>query len=131
MKKVLIFGGTGQVGTHLVRKLTKNNYRVTVITRNIHEKGHKIKIMGNAGYIDLVEASIFEEKKIRNLFENADICINLIGILFEKKGNSFKNIHTVFPSILAKLCKQYNLKHFIHLSALGINDEIDSKYAKT
>ena len=85
MKKILIFGGTGQVGTHLVRKLTKNNYRVTVITRNIHEKGHKIKIMGNAGYIDLVEASIFEEKKIRNLFENADICINLIGILFEKK----------------------------------------------
>ena len=80
MKKILIWGGTGQIGTHLVRKLTKNNYRVTVITRNIHEKGHKIKIMGNAGYIDLVEASIFEEKKIRNLFENADICINLIGI---------------------------------------------------
>jgi len=132
MKKILIFGGTGQVGTHLVRKLTKNNYRVTVITRNIHEKGHKIKIMGNAGYIDLVEASIFEEKKIRNLFENADICINLIGILFEKKkGSNFSNIHSVFPSLLARLSKEYKLSHFIHLSALGIDRASDSKYANS
>ena len=132
MKKVLIFGGTGQVGTHLVRKLTKNNYRVTVITRNIHEKGHKIKIMGNAGYIDLVEASIFEEKKIRNLFENADICINLIGILFEKKkGSNFSNIHSVFPSLLARLSKEYKLSNFIHLSALGIDRASDSKYANS
>ena len=130
-KNCLIFGGSGQIGRHLIRKLTKNNYRVTVVTRNIHQKGHIIKTQGNAGFINIVEANIFDETKIKKLFEEADICINLIGILFEKKGNSFKNIHTVFPSILAKLCKKYNLKHFIHLSALGINDAIDSKYAKT
>jgi NADH dehydrogenase len=48
-----------------------------------------------------VESNIFDEKKIRTLFENADICINLVGILYEKKrGNTFKNIHTLFPSIL-------------------------------
>ena len=118
-KHCLIFGGSGQIGRNLIRKLTKNNYRVTVVTRNIHQKSYIIKTQANAGYIDIVEANIFDEKKIRALFKKTDICINLIGILFEKKGNSFKNIHTVFPSILAKLCKQYNLKHFIHLSALG------------
>ena len=48
-----------------------------------------------------------------------------------KKGNTFKNIHTIFPSLLAKLCKEYNLKHFIHLSALGINEAVDSDYAKS
>ena len=130
MKKILIFGGTGQCGTHLVRKLTKNNYRVTVVTRNIHEKGHKIKIMGNAGYIDLVEASIFDEEKLRKLFEESDICINFVGILFEKKrGSTFKNIHSLFPALLAKLCKEYKLDKFIHLSALGIEEAKDSKYA--
>ena len=72
------------------------------------------------------------KKKIRALFKEADICINLIGILFEKKrGNTFKNIHSVLPSLLAKLCKEYGLKHFIHLSALGINDSLDSDYAKS
>ncbi len=131
-KNCLIFGGSGQIGRNLIRKLTRNNYRVTVVTRNIHQKSYIIKTQANAGYISVVEANIFDEKKIRGLFEKADICINLIGILFEKKGgNSFKNIHSIFPSLLANLSKEYNLKHFIHLSALGINEAKDSNYAKS
>jgi uncharacterized protein YbjT (DUF2867 family) len=131
-KNCLIFGGSGQIGRHLIRKLTKNNIRVTVVTRNIHQKSYIIKTQGNAGYIDIVEANIYDENKIRNLFSKSDICINLIGILFEKKkGNTFYNIHTLFPSLLSKLAKEYKLKNFIHLSALGINEAIDSKYAKS
>jgi len=131
-KNCLIFGGSGQIGRNLIRKLTKNNYKVTVVTRNIHQKSYIIKTQANAGYLDIVEANIFDEKKIRELFIKSDICINLIGILFEKKkGNTFNNIHSIFPSILAKLCKEYNLEHFIHLSALGINEAEDSNYAKS
>ena len=131
-KNVLIFGCSGQIGRSIVRKLTKDNYIVTAVTRNIHQKGIILKTLGNAGFINIVEANIFDEKKIRELFSKADICINLVGILYEKKkGNTFKNIHSVFPSLLAKLSKQYNLKHYIHLSALGINEAIDSSYAKS
>ena len=131
-KNCLIFGGSGQIGRNLIRKLTKNNFRVTVVTRNIHQKSYIIKTQANAGFIDIVEANIFDEEKIRNLFKKTDICINLIGILFEqKKGNTFKNIHSIFPKLLAKLSKEYNLKHFIHLSALGINEAIDSDYARS
>jgi len=129
-KNCLIFGGSGQIGSFLIRKLTKNNLRVTVVTRNIHQKGLKIKTQANAGYIDIVEANIFEEEKIEKLFAKADICINLIGILYEKKrGNTFRNIHTVFPTLIAKLCRKYNIEHFVHISALGINEAKDSKYA--
>ena len=131
-KNCLIFGGSGQIGSFLIRKLTKNNLRVTVVTRNIHQKGLKIKTQANAGYIDIVETNIFEEEKIEKLFSEADYCVNLIGILYEKKrGNTFKNIHTIFPTILSKLCKKYNLEKFIHISALGINEAIDSKYANS
>ena len=131
-KNCLIFGGSGQIGRNLIRKLAKNNYKITVVTRNLHQKGLLIKTQANAGYIDVIESSIFDEKKIRKLFENTDICINLIGILFEKKGgNTFKNIHSIFPSLLAKLCKEYNCEQFIHLSALGINQAEDSEYAKS
>ena len=89
-KNCLIFGGSGQIGRHLIRKLTKNNYRVTVVTRNIHQKGHIIKTQGNAGYIEIVEANIFDENKIRRLIQKSDICINLIGILYEKRGSHSK-----------------------------------------
>ena len=92
-KNCLIFGGSGQIGRNLIRKLTKNNYQVTVVTRNIHQKSYVIKTQANAGYIDIVESNIFEEQKLRKLFEKAEVCINLVGILFEtKKGNTFKNI---------------------------------------
>ena len=129
-KNCLIFGGSGQIGSNLIRKLTKNNHRVTVVTRNIHQKGLRIKTQANAGFIDIVESTIYDEKKIEKLFSKADYCINLVGILYEnKKGNSFKNIHTIFPTLLAKLCKKHNIKHFVHLSALGINNATDSFYA--
>ena len=132
VKNCLIFGGSGQIGRHLIRKLTKNNYKVTIVTRNLHQKGYVIKTQANAGYLDIVEANIFDETKIRKLFTQTDICINLIGILYESgKENTFQNIHSIFPSILAKLCKEYKVQQFIHLSALGINDAIDSKYAKS
>ena len=94
-KNCLIFGGTGQIGRNLIRKLATNNYKVTVITRNIHTKGNFIKTQANAGYIDLVEANPFNENEIKPFFKKNDICINLIGILFEKgKRNTFTNIHT-------------------------------------
>ncbi len=130
-KNCLIFGSSGQIGRSMLRRLTKNQYRVTAVTRNIHQKGLLIKSQGNQGWIQIVEANIFDEKKIRGLFEEADICINLVGILYEKKESTFKNIHTLFPSVLAKLCKQYNLEKFIHLSALGVDKAIDSNYAKS
>ena len=132
MKKVLIFGASGQIGRHLVRKLTKNNYIVTAVTRNLHQKAYVLKTQANAGYIEIVEANIFDEQKIRNLISKNDICINLIGILYERgKGSTFKNIHTIFPSLISKICEEYKIKQYIHLSALGIEEAKDSDYAKS
>ena len=132
MKKVLIFGASGQIGRHLIRKLTKNNYIVTAVTRNLHQKAYVLKTQANAGYIEIVEANIFDEQKIRNLISKNDICINLIGILYERgKGNTFKNIHTIFPSLISKICEEYKIKQYIQLSALGIEEAIDSDYAKS
>ena len=131
-KNCLIFGASGLIGRHLIRKLTQNNFKVTALTRNIHQKGYLLKTQGNPGYIDVVETSIFNENKIRSLIEKSDICINLIGILYQRgKKNTFKNIHEEFPNFLSKLCKEYNVKQFIHLSALGVEKAKDSVYARS
>ena len=132
MKKVLIFGASGQIGRYLIRKLTKNNYTVTAVTRNSHRKGYILKTQANAGYLNIVEASIFDENKISELIKDSDICINLIGILFEKnKKNSFENIHSNFPYLISKICSENNIEQFIHLSSLGIENSIDSQYASS
>ena len=63
-KKVLIFGASGQIGRHLIRKLTKNNYVVTAVTRNLHQKGYLLKSQGNPGYLEVISENIFDEEKI-------------------------------------------------------------------
>ena len=129
MKKVLIFGGSGQIGRHLIRRLTKKNHLVTVVTRNLHNKGAILKTQGNPGYVEIVEANVFDEDQLNQLFKDKDICINLVGILFENKKNTFRNIHINFPTVLSEKCEKYKLKQFIHISALGIEKAIDSNYA--
>jgi len=129
MKKVLIFGGSGQIGRHLIRRLTKKNHLVTVVTRNLHKKGAILKTQGNPGYIEVIETNVFDENQLNKLFEDKDVCINLVGILFEKKKNNFKNIHINFPTLLSEKCRNYKLKQFVHVSALGIEKAIDSEYA--
>ena len=127
-KKILIFGATGQIGRHLIRKLTKNNYKVICQTRNLH-KAIFLKTSGSIGYIDIKETKIFDYEKVIGLVNTADIVINLIGILFESgKINTFEKIHTLFPKFLSEVCKKKN-KHLIHISSLGVENASDSKYA--
>ena len=131
-KNCLIFGASGCIGRNLIRKLTQKNFKVTAVTRNLHQKGYVLKTQSNPGYLDIVESSIFDENKIRALFDKADICINLVGILFEKgKINTFENIHRKFPIFLSGLCREYNIEQFIHVSALGVEEAKDSLYASS
>ncbi len=126
---ILIFGASGQIGKSLIRKFTKNNYRVIAVTRSIHQKGYQIKTQSNYGYLELEEINSFDEHNISELMKKASVCINLIGILFERKKKQFGLIHTHLPSMLSQLALKNSLDQFIHLSALGIEAATDSNYA--
>ena len=126
---ILIFGSSGQIGKSLIRKFTKNNYRVIAVTRSIHRKGYQIKTQSNYGYLELEEISSFKEEVISQLMQRSSICINLIGILYEKKQNDFNLIHSDLPSLLSNLALKNSLEQFINLSALGIENASESKYA--
>ncbi len=128
---ILIFGSSGQIGKSLIRKFTKNNYRVIAVTRSIHRKGYQIKTQSNYGYLEVEEIDSFNEKNIGRLMDKSSICINLIGILYEKKKNHFNLIHSDLPSLLSKVALNKSLDQFIHISALGIEAATDSDYAKS
>ena len=66
-KNCLIFGGSGQIGRSLIRKLTKNNYRVTVVTRNIHQKSYIIKTRLTQDTLILLK-QIYLKKKDKRTF---------------------------------------------------------------
>ena len=128
-KEILVFGATGQIGRNLIRKLTKNNYKVTAVTRNIHRAGYILKTQANPGYLRIVEIKNFKTETLEDLIKNCSICINLVGILYEKKQNHFKTLHTDLPDLISLLANKFKIKNFIHLSALGVENAVDSKYA--
>ena len=128
-KEILVFGASGQIGRHLIRKLTKNNYKVVAVTRNIHRKGYILKTQANPGYLEMVELNSFNVEKIESLLESCSVCINLTGILYEKRKNEFDNIHNNLPSLLSRLSSKKKIEQFIHFSSLGIENISDSCYA--
>jgi len=130
-KKVLIFGASGQIGRYCIRRLVRNNYKVVAVTRNTHQKGYILKTQAPIGYLDIEQASILDDERISQLLSNVDVCINLVGILFEKgKVNTFDKIHSDFPGRISKICKQKNVD-LIHVSALALDKAIDSRYAQS
>ena len=130
-KEILLFGATGQIGRNLIRKLSKNNYKIIAVTRNIHRAGYILKTQANPGYLELVEINNFDTRRIDDLIKRCSICVNLIGILYEKKKGHFKTIHTDLPDMLSHRMNKFKNDKFIHLSSLGIEKALDSEYAKS
>ena len=130
-KEILLFGASGQIGRNLIRKLSKKNYKITAVTRDVHGSGYILKTQANPGYLEIVELKNFKIDKIEELIKKSSICINLIGILYEKKKDDFKLLHSDLPALLANKAKKFNLEKFIHISALGIEQALDSKYARS
>ena len=85
-KIIAIFGAGGFFGKHLMRALTKLDYRVKVATRNPYLKGY-LKPLGNPGQIELFKANIFNSEDVKQVLKNCDLVINLVGILYETRKN--------------------------------------------
>ena len=130
-KEILVFGASGFIGRNLIRRLTKNNYKVKAVTRDIHQKGYILKTESNPGYLDIVEIKSFEPNKIRELMRGCDICVNLIGILYEKKNGQFNKFHRLLPDLISKIASESNINQLVHISSLGIENAKDSIYASS
>ena len=129
-KIIAIFGAGGFIGKHLIRRLTKMDYRIKVGTRNPYLKGY-LKPLGNPGQIELFKTNIFNPDEVRQVLKNCDYVINLIGILYETKKQKFNQVHVHFPYILSSLCNELGIKNLIHISALGVKKKHSSKYMQS
>ena len=125
-----ILGGGGFIGRYLVRNLTKKNYRCIISTRKAFQKGY-LKTQATPGSIELVDWNPNNFSELKEAIKNSDIVINLIGILYETRKQKFYNIHTNIPEAVAKICSDSEVKKFIHVSAIGANENSKSLYQKS
>jgi len=125
-----ILGGGGFIGRYLVRNLTKKNYRCIISTRNAFQKGY-LKTQATPGAVELIDWNSDNFDKVKEAIKNSDIVINLIGILYESRKQKFHNIHTNIPDAISKICKEADVKKFVHVSAIGANEKSKSLYQKS
>jgi len=125
-----ILGGGGFIGRYLVRNLTKKNYRCVITTRKAFQKGY-LKTQATPGAIELINWNPNNFSEMKEAIKNSDVVINLIGILYETRRQKFYNIHTSIPEAIAKICSESDVKKFIHVSAIGANENSKSLYQKS
>lgn len=127
-KTATIFGGTGFIGSQIVRNLAHAGYIVKIATR-VPERAYFLKPCGSVGQIVPFLCNYNDADSIKQTVNGSDIVVNCIGILYEKRKNSFETAHVKIPSMIAKACKSQNVKRFVHISSLGVHGT--SKYGKT
>ena len=127
--KICILGGTGFVGRSLINALSKENYTITVITRDF-DKNKDLAIYPN---LKLIQEDVYNEKRMLEVSKSHDVLINLIGILNEKgfRGKGFYLAHSKIARIILNVCKQNRIKRILHMSALNADPGGSSHYLRT
>ena len=129
-QQIAVFGAGGFLGRHLIRELTKLDYRIKIATRNPFLKGY-LRPLGNTGQIELIKTNIFNVEDVKQVLKNCDYAINLVGILYETRKQKFIQIHSHFPYLLSNLCNEIGIKNLIHISALGVKEKHSSQYIQS
>ena len=125
-KNILVFGSTGFIGRSLTKRLLQNGDKLICPVRNASRVKRNI-LSGDIGQIEVIEFDIHNLEEIKSLIVNADLVINLIGILYEKNNLSFELVHYLLPKKIANYCELYK-KPFLHFSGLGSTFQTKSNY---
>ena len=125
MKSIVIFGGGGFVGKHLIRRLARNSYKIIIpYQKSIQEA--KIRLLGVTGQIIPFRYTSLNDKRLQSVLMNSEICINLKTTYDQKKGSFNETIYKFNVKLLKLLKKSENLTQFIFFSGLGVDTDKSS-----
>lgn len=127
---VTVFGGSGFIGTQVVRALAKQGLRVRVAVRQPHI-AYNMRLMGDVGQVDVVQANVRNEASVRRALEGASAAINLVGVLYETGRQKFDAIQTEGARIVAAMAQEMGVPRLIHMSALGADAASEARYARS
>jgi NADH dehydrogenase len=125
---ITVFGGSGFLGRHLVRALCKRHYRIRVAVRRPDLAGH-LQPLGRVGQIHAVQANLRHPRSVEAAVRDADIVINLVGILFERGRQRFDTVQTFGAEQVALAAAAHGVR-MIHTSAIGADENSPSLYAR-
>jgi len=135
---VLVVGGSGFIGRHLVASLAAAGLRVTVPSRRRERAKHLILLPT----VDVVEADVMASGVLDRLCAGKDAVYNLVGILHGRRGRrdergpndygpEFARMHVELPQAIVAACRAHGVRRLLHISALGASPEAPSEYLRS
>jgi uncharacterized protein YbjT (DUF2867 family) len=128
---VVVFGGSGFIGSHLVARLSQEGARVIVPSRRPERARHLIFLPR----VEVVGADLGDDATLRRLLAGADAAINLVGLLHSRRGQpygiDFKRAHVDLPRRIVAACAASGVARYLHMSALGAAADGPSMYQRS
>lgn len=129
---VLVLGGSGFIGSHVIAKLNDTGRRVIVATRHYEHAKHLAVF---PAVDDIVEADIHDDVSLRRLMIGMDAVVNLVGILHSDRGDpygrQFAQAHVELPRHIVASCREQGVRRYLHMSALGADPKGPSMYLRS
>src|SRR5262245_55906111 len=106
---VVVFGGSGFIGKQVVRSLAKRGYRVRIAMRRPH-LGAELRVMGDVGQIQIVQANVRYPQSIDAALEDADAVVNLVAVMYERGQQRFETLHVEAAQAIAEAAAKRGIK---------------------
>jgi NADH dehydrogenase len=126
---ITIYGGSGFLGRHLVRALCKRHYRIRVAVRRPDLAGH-LQPLGRVGQIHAVQANLRHAGSVDAAARDAQVVINLVGLLYERGKQRFDAVHSFGAEQVALAAAAHGAR-MVQVSAIGADENSKSLYART
>jgi uncharacterized protein YbjT (DUF2867 family) len=138
VSNVLVVGGSGFIGRHLVASLAAAGIRVTVPSRRRERAKHLILLPT----VDVVQADVMRPEVLQRLCAGKQAVYNLIGILHSRRGRrdergtneygpEFAHVHVELPQAIIAACRSTGVPRLLHVSALGASPDAPSEYQRS
>lgn len=125
-----VFGGSGFIGRYVVKRLAARGHIVRVAVRD-PEAALYLKPAGAVGQVVLLSAAVQQEDAVRRAVDGAELVVNLVGILAERRSGDFQRVHAEGAGRVARLAAAAGAKRLVHLSAIGADPASPSRYGSS
>ena len=124
--KIVVTGGTGFVGTHLVNALLRRGHSVAVLARRPDDARNRFNRP-----VERVRGDVLYPPSLVSAFAGRDAVIHLVGIIHEKGELTFDRIHREGTENVVAAARDANVRRLLHMSAMGTSDDSPSEYGRS